>query len=217
MGVGWDTDTIFNRLEEAGFPAQAKVGAAGRAGGAGSPGQRKFPGSPPSDLGAGRTCPARCSCLCPMTCACRACLDSYTHAPCRVCRDPPSWIQTDRTPLSRAVPCARSAVVPVPPSHSHLGSSRLRHVQCQAGDPHRRGHPRSPHPSRPRAPRILFPAVSIMNLHELIMSTRLQSMAESAEVNKCLYNEGRGERGAEEKGQSAAACSRSPGATRAKD
>lgn len=42
--------------------------------------------------------------------------------------------------------------------------------------------------------RVGFPAVLVMNLHEPSVSTRRQSMAESTGVNKCLYNEGRGER-----------------------
>lgn len=41
--------------------------------------------------------------------------------------------------------------------------------------------------------RVGFPAVLVMNLHEPSVSTRRQSMAESTGVNKCLYNEGRGE------------------------
>lgn len=52
--------------------------------------------------------------------------------------------------------------------------------------------------------RVGFPAVLVMNLHEPSVSTRRQSMAESSGVNKCLYNEGRGER--------AAAPAASPGA-----
>lgn len=52
--------------------------------------------------------------------------------------------------------------------------------------------------------RVGFPAVLVMNLHEPSVSTRRQSMAESTGVNKCLYNEGRGER--------AAAPAASPGA-----
>lgn len=44
------------------------------------------------------------------------------------------------------------------------------------------------------ARRVGFPAVLVMNLHEPSVSTRRQSMAESTGVNKCLYNEGKGER-----------------------
>lgn len=99
-----------------------------------------------------------------------------------------------------AMPRARRAVPRgcrlVPGVLQPLGTTRGR--TTLSGCPSGVGGPQAgskPGGARARlARRVGFPAALVMNLHEPSVSTRRQSMAESTGVNKCLYNEGRGER-----------------------